>query len=218
MSGPKVLRIKKDVLAKNDEIARANRGRITAAGAVALNFVSSPGAGKTTLLEKTLTTLRGAVPMSVIEGDQETDNDARRIAATGAPVVQVNTASACHLDAAMVDGALSGLGLDGGGIVFIENVGNLVCPASYDLGETAKVAVISVTEGDDKPEKYQKIFRVSQAMVISKTDLLPHVDFDTERAAGLARKLNPDIKVFHVSARTGEGLQGWYDYLLSLVK
>ncbi|MGK7344369.1 MAG: hydrogenase nickel incorporation protein HypB [Candidatus Nitrospinota bacterium M3_3B_026] len=217
MSDLKILRIKKDVLAKNDDIARANRDRLAAAGAVALNFVSSPGAGKTTLLEKTLTALRGSVPMAVIEGDQETDNDARRIAATGAPVVQVNTVSACHLDAAMVDGALSGLS-PGGGIVFIENVGNLVCPASYDLGEAAKIVVISVTEGDDKPEKYPKIFRISKAMVINKIDLLPHVDFDPARAAAFARKMNPDIKIFHVSARTGEGLQGWHDYLLSLVK
>ena len=216
MSDGRVIRVEKDILSKNDDIARLNRSRLAAASIASVNLVSSPGSGKTTLLVKTLKDMKSKARMAVIEGDQETDHDAERIAETGVPVVQINTVSACHLEASMVDRALSGMNLDGVEMLFIENVGNLVCPASYDLGERAKVVVISVTEGDDKPVKYPKMFRVSSAMVISKTDLLPYVDFDVYRAISYARKINPALKIFQLSAKTGEGLEGWYDYLLSL--
>lgn len=216
MSQSRTLRVRKDVLAKNDEAAARNRDRLTDARIATLNLLSSPGAGKTTLLVRTLEDLKGKARAAVIEGDQETDNDARRIAATGARVVQINTVSACHLDASMVGKAMDNLDLSGVELLFIENIGNLVCPASYDLGERMKIAVVSVTEGDDKPVKYPKMFRVCSVMVISKIDLLPHVDFDVERAVENARKMNPDIIVFEVSVKTGEGLSEWYDFILSL--
>jgi len=215
MTGRRVIRVQKDVLAKNEEKAAGNRSRFSAASVSVLNFVSSPGAGKTSLLVKTIDGLRGRARIGVIEGDQETDNDARRIAATGALVTQINTASACHLDASMVDKALDEMSLDGLDMLFIENVGNLVCPASYDLGEDMKVVVMSVTEGDDKPVKYPKMFRACSVMVISKIDLLPHVDFSVARAIENARLTNPDIEVFELSAKTGEGLESWRDYLMS---
>ena len=216
MSERRVVEIRERVLSKNDQIAAGVRAALEAKGVTALNFTSSPGSGKTTLLVRTISDLKGRAEISVLEGDQETDHDARRIAATGAPVLQINTISSCHLDAAMVEGGLRGLWLSPGGFLFIENVGNLVCPASYDLGEAMKVVMLSVTEGADKPAKYPKMFRVADAMVITKTDLLPHVEFDVDECVRFARAVNPKLAVFQVSAKTGEGLDEWYGYLLSL--
>ncbi|MDH5638037.1 MAG: hydrogenase nickel incorporation protein HypB [Nitrospinota bacterium] len=212
----KIIDVKKDVLSKNDEIAAGIRGKLKDKGILALNFISSPGSGKTTLLVKTIEDLKSRIPIAVIEGDQQTDNDAKRIAATGVPVIQINTQSSCHLDAAMVEGALEKLGFVGPGLLFIENVGNLVCPASYDLGEEMKVALVSVTEGEDKPVKYPKAFRSSSAMVITKTDLLPHLDLDMARLLDYSTKVNPALKVFHLSAKSGDGLDDWYGFLLSM--
>ncbi len=213
---PRVIEIRKNVLAKNDEIARENREFFWSNNLAALNFVSSPGAGKTSLLVRTINDLKARVKFAVIEGDQQTDNDAKKIEQTGAPVIQINTVSACHLDADMIKKSLGSLAMDGARYLFIENVGNLVCPASYDLGEMMKVAVMSVTEGEDKPVKYPKMFRVSSALVITKTDLLPYLDFDMDMAVGYALKINPSIRVFKVSVKNGEGLDGWYDFLLTL--
>jgi hydrogenase nickel incorporation protein HypB len=178
-----------------------------------LNLVSSPGAGKTTLLERTIRDLGGAIPLSVIEGDQQTLNDARRIQAAGCRVVQVNTGTACHLDASMIARALQQLEPPGGSVVMIENVGNLVCPALFDLGEWSKVVIASVTEGDDKPIKYPHMFRASGLMVLNKMDLLPHVEFDVDRCIGLARQVNPRIEVLKLSATRGDGLNEWYAWL-----
>ena len=182
-------------------------------GILVLNLMSSPGAGKTTILERTLTDLRGELRMAVIEGDLQTDNDARRVAATGAQAVQINTEGGCHLTASQVRAALESLDLDGLDILFIENVGNLVCPAEFDVGEDFKVTLLSVTEGDDKPEKYPLMFHISAATLLNKIDLLPYVDFNLENASRHARTLNADISLFPVSARTGEGLDAWYDWL-----
>jgi hydrogenase nickel incorporation protein HypB len=201
------------VLAKNDTLAAKNRAWLAGREILALNLVSSPGAGKTTLLERTIRDLRGELPLFVVEGDQATANDGERIRAAGAPVVQVNTGTGCHLEADMVARGLMLLKPGPGAVVVIENVGNLVCPAMFDLGERAKVAILSVTEGDDKPLKYPHIFRASQLMIINKVDLLPHVEFDVERAIADARMINPEIKVLTVSARTGEGLGDWYGWL-----
>jgi len=182
-------------------------------GILVLNLMSSPGAGKTTILERTLTDLRDELRMAVIEGDLQTDNDARRVAATGAQAVQINTEGGCHLTASQVRAALASLDLDGLDILFIENVGNLVCPAEFDVGEDFKVTLLSVTEGDDKPEKYPLMFHISAATLLNKIDLLPYVDFNLENASRHARTLNADISLFPVSARTGEGLAAWYDWL-----
>ncbi len=199
------------VLAKNDGLAARNRAWLAARGITALNLMSSPGAGKTTLLERTIAETHRAV--SVIEGDQETLFDAERIRAAGARAVQVNTGAGCHLDAAMVGRALEQLQPERDSIVFIENVGNLVCPALFDLGELRKVVVISVTEGDDKPLKYPHMFAAADLVVVNKTDLLPYVDFDVERLSADARKLNPDVQVVPVSAKTGENLAAWLSWL-----
>jgi hydrogenase nickel incorporation protein HypB len=212
----RVLEIQKNVLAKNDEIARENREFFRSKGLAALNFVSSPGAGKTSLLVRTINDMKARVKFAVIEGDQQTDNDAKKIEQTGAQVVQINTVSSCHLDADMIKKSLGSLDMDGARYLFIENVGNLVCPASYDLGEMMKVAVMSVTEGEDKPVKYPKMFRVSSALVITKTDLLPYLDFDMEMAVDYALKVNPAIRVFKASVKNGEGLEDWYKFLLTL--
>lgn len=211
----KTLEIRKNVLAKNDETARENREYFLSKGLTALNFVSSPGAGKTSLLVRTINDLKTRVKFAVIEGDQQTDNDAKKIEQTGAQVVQINTVSSCHLDADMIKKSLGSLDMDGAKYLFIENVGNLVCPASYDLGEMMKVAVMSVTEGEDKPVKYPKMFRVSSALVITKTDLLPYLDFDVEMAVDYALKINPAIRVFKVSVKNGDGLEDWYKFLLT---
>jgi hydrogenase nickel incorporation protein HypB len=208
-----VIRLEREVLARNNSIAERVRGWLAGRGVLALNLVSSPGAGKTTLLERTIRDLGAEVPLSVIEGDQQTLNDARRIQAAGCRVVQVNTGTACHLDASMVARALQQLDPPGGSVVMIENVGNLVCPALFDLGEWSKVVIASVTEGDDKPIKYPHMFRASGLMVLNKMDLLPHVEFDVDRCIGLARQVNPRIEVLKLSATRGDGLNEWYAWL-----
>ncbi len=205
--------LERAVLAKNDEGAAHNRRWLEGRGILALNLVSAPGAGKTTLLERTLVDLKSELPFAVIEGDQETLNDAERIRATGCAAVQINTGAGCHLDAAMVARGLESLALKQASVVMIENVGNLVCPALFDLGEQARVAVLSVAEGEDKPVKYPYLFRSSQLMLLNKIDLLPHVRFSVERCIAYARRVNPAITVMAVSATTGEGLAPWYDWL-----
>ena len=180
---------------------------------LALNLMSSPGAGKTTLLERTLADLKNEFKMAVIEGDVQTNNDARRVAATGAQALQINTDGGCHLDSSMVLEAVNKMNLEGVDILFIENVGNLVCPAEFSVGEDYKVTILSVAEGDDKPEKYPLIFAESRVMLLNKIDLLPYVDFNLERASNFARSLNKEIEIFPVSAKTGEGLDKWYDWL-----
>jgi hydrogenase nickel incorporation protein HypB len=209
-----LVRIERDILAKNDAYAHENRHRLSEAGVFAINLVSSPGSGKTTLLVKTIELLKSRVPVAVIEGDQETSLDADRIRATGVPSVQINTGRGCHLDAHMVGHALDDLALKPSLILFIENVGNLVCPAGFDLGEALKIAILSVTEGDDKPLKYPDAFAASSAMVLSKIDLLPHVDFDIARCIAHARAINPDIAVWQLSARSGAGMTAWVDWLM----
>ena len=203
----------RNVLEANEKLADQVRARLDAGKILALNLISSPGAGKTTLLERTLADLSGEFRMAVIEGDLQTDNDARRVAATGAQAVQINTEGGCHLNSSMILQALDNLSLEGLDILFIENVGNLVCPVEFDCGEDAKIALLSVAEGDDKPEKYPLLFNLARAMVLNKTDLLPHVDFDVQRARNFATHLNRDLAIFEVSCRNGQGLDGWYDWL-----
>lgn len=203
----------RNILEANEKIAAEIRADLAQRGILALNLISSPGAGKTSLLERTLHDLAGEFKMAVIEGDLQTDNDARRVAATGAQAVQINTDGGCHLNGNLVRAALAKLNLDGLDILFIENVGNLVCPVEFDCGEDAKVAILSVTEGDDKPEKYPLLFHLAAAMILNKIDLLPYVDFDVARACAFARKLNANLAIFELSCRTGQGLDGWYDWL-----
>ena len=210
-----LVRIERDILAKNDSYARENRHRLADAGVFALNLVSSPGSGKTTLLVKSVELLKGIRPVAVIEGDQQTSIDADRVRATGVPTVQINTGRGCHLDAHMVGHAFDELPLPHGSVLFIENVGNLVCPAGFDLGEAHKVAILSVTEGDDKPLKYPDAFAAASAMILSKIDLLPHVDFDVASCIEHARAINPDIEVLKVSSRSGEGLHAWIDWIVN---
>lgn len=209
----RMIRVERDILSRNDAHARANRARLAAAGQFALNLVSSPGSGKTTLLVRTIRDLAGALPVAVIEGDQQTSNDAERIRATGVAAIQINTGKGCHLDAHMVGHALEALPLARGGLVFIENVGNLVCPAGFDLGEAHKVVVLSVTEGEDKPLKYPDMFARSGLMLLNKSDLLPHLDFDLAACIRNARRVNPDIDILPVSARTGEGMPAFYAWI-----
>jgi hydrogenase nickel incorporation protein HypB len=205
--------VETDILAKNDRLAAANRRLFADKGIFVLNLVSSPGSGKTTILERTLRDLGGTIRSAVIEGDQQTDNDARRIAATGVPVRQINTGAGCHLDAHMVGHAMEELPLDAVDLLFIENVGNLVCPAAFDLGEAHKVVVLSVTEGEDKPLKYPQMFHAARVMLLNKIDLLPHLDFDVEKCLAMARRISPGIRIFQLSARTGEGMKEWYQWL-----
>jgi len=207
--------VETDILSKNNRLARENRNLFFRKGVFVLNLVSSPGSGKTTILERTLRDLQQKFRFAVIEGDQQTDNDAVRIAATGVPVRQVNTGAGCHLDAHMVSHTLHEFELDSLDILLIENVGNLVCPASFDLGENHKVVVLSVTEGEDKPLKYPAMFHNADVMLLNKVDLLPHVDFDAEKCKEMARKVNPDILIFDVSSKTGEGMEAWYQWLAS---
>jgi hydrogenase nickel incorporation protein HypB len=211
----RIIQLEQDILSKNNAYAAANRTRFNAAGILALNLVSSPGSGKTTLLVKTIEMLKGELPVAVVEGDQQTSNDADRIRATGVPAIQINTGKGCHLDAHMVGHAADHLEPAPGSVVFIENVGNLVCPAAFDLGEAHRVVVVSVTEGEDKPLKYPDMIASSQLMLISKIDLLPHIDFDVAALAANARKINPGIKVLKVSARTGEGMDAWANFIRS---
>ncbi len=211
----RLVQIEQDILGKNNAFAAANRARFNAAGILALNLVSSPGSGKTTLLVKTIEHLKGELPVAVVEGDQQTSNDADRIRATGVPAIQINTGKGCHLDAHMVGHAADRLDPAPGSVVFIENVGNLVCPALFDLGEAHRVVVFSVTEGEDKPLKYPDMVASSQLMLVSKIDLLPHIDFDAAALIANARKINPGIKVLKVSARTGEGMEAWANFIRS---
>ena len=208
-----MIEIETDILSKNDAYARTNRSRLAGLATLALNLVSSPGSGKTTLLCRTIADIAGRYPVAVIEGDQQTTNDADRIRATGAPAVQVNTGKGCHLDAHMVGHAIDHLALQPFGVLFIENVGNLVCPAAFDLGETAKVAILSVTEGEDKPLKYPDMFAAARLVLINKTDLAPHCDADLDLCEANARRVNPDVEILRVSARTGEGMDAWLQWI-----
>lgn len=205
--------IVRNILEANEKQAQEIRAEMAERGILVLNLISSPGAGKTTLLEKTLAALSPQYRMAVIEGDLQTDNDARRVAASGCQAVQINTEGGCHLNSALVGAALEKLDLDNLDILFIENVGNLVCPVEFDCGEDAKVAILSVAEGDDKPEKYPLLFHLAKAMVLNKTDLLPYVEFNRSRAEGSARKLNSALEIFQLSCRTGEGMDNWLDWL-----
>ena len=209
-----LIEIEESILSKNDLYAEANRRRFADQRLLALNLVSSPGAGKTTLLVETVRAIRDKVSVGVIEGDQETANDADRIRATGVEAVQINTGRGCHLDAHMVGHALDDLPLLSGGVVFIENVGNLVCPAAFDLGEAAKVVILSVTEGDDKPLKYPDMFAAAGLMILSKIDLLDHVDFDPGKALERARRINPQLHCLRLSARDGNGMAQWLDWII----
>jgi hydrogenase nickel incorporation protein HypB len=203
----------RNLLEANDAIAAQLKTLFRERGVLVLNLISSPGAGKTSLLERTLADLGQELRMAVIEGDLQTDNDARRVAATGAQAVQINTGGGCHLTGAMVLDALSRIDMQGLDILFIENVGNLVCPVEFDCGEDHKIALLSVAEGDDKPEKYPLLFNLAAAMLLNKVDLLPYVDFSLERAEHFARKLNAGLAVFPVSCRNGQGLDAWYAWL-----
>jgi hydrogenase nickel incorporation protein HypB len=209
----RAVKVEQDILAKNNDYARGNRRHFAERGIFAVNLVSSPGSGKTTLLVKTIEALKGEMATAVIEGDQQTSQDADRIRATGAPAVQINTGKGCHLDAHMVGHALEKLPLADDSTLFIENVGNLVCPAAFDLGEAHKVAILSVTEGEDKPIKYPDMFQAASVMVLNKIDLLPYLNFDVEQAIAYARRVNPAIEVLRVSATSGEGMAGWLDWL-----
>ena len=231
MSQARAIRLEADVLGANQRIADANRAHFAGHGVIAYNLVSSPGSGKTTLLCATIEALKvraPGLPVGVIEGDQQTTNDADRIRATGAPAIQINTGKGCHLDAPMIAEAFARLPLHGHhhhhghdhahaadpSLLMIENVGNLVCPAMWDLGERAKIAILSVTEGEDKPVKYPDMFAAARLMVLTKVDLLPHLDFDVAQCIAYAQRVNPDIEVLLVSARTGVGMDAWLDWLL----
>ncbi|MCE4536977.1 hydrogenase nickel incorporation protein HypB [Pelomonas sp. P7] len=229
MSQARTVKLEADILGENRRIAKRNRQHFEAHGVTALNLLSSPGSGKTTLLCATIEALKrraAAVEVAVIEGDQQTSFDADRIRATGAPAIQVNTGKGCHLDAPMVAEAFAqlhshdhhhhhhGHGEATGSLLFIENVGNLVCPALWDLGEAAKVVVLSVTEGEDKPLKYPDMFAVAELMLLNKVDLLPHLSFDVQRCIDMARRVNPTLQVIQLSATTGEGMDAWLDWLL----
>lgn len=212
--GPgELIELEARILAKNDALAARNRAWFAGREILALNLASSPGAGKTTLLERTIRDLRDEAALFVIEGDQATANDGERIRRAGAPAVQVNTGTGCHLEADMIAQGLAELRPSAGAIVMIENVGNLVCPAMFDLGEHAKVVILSVTEGEDKPLKYPHMFQSSSLMILNKIDLLPHLDFDVAQAVANAREVNPDIEIIKVSAKSGEGLDQWYAWI-----
>ena len=213
MSQSRMVAIEQDILSKNNAYASANRRRLADLGILALNLVSSPGSGKTTLLTATLASLGKQHPLAVIEGDQQTSNDAERIRATGVPAVQINTGKGCHLDAHMVGHALDSLPLQADSVLFIENVGNLVCPAAFDLGEAHKVAILSVTEGEDKPIKYPDMFAAADLMVLNKIDLLPYVPFDTDRCIDHARQVNPAMEIISVSALRGDGMDTWLEWI-----
>ena len=213
MSQSRMVQVEQDILAKNNAYAAENRRYFDERGIFALNVVSGPGAGKTTLLVRTIELLKDEVAISVVEGDQQTSNDAARIRATGVPALQINTGKGCHLDGHMVGHAIARLRPADGSLFLIENVGNLVCPAAFDLGEHHKVAILSVTEGEDKPLKYPDMFRAADVMLLSKCDLLPHLDFDADLAEANARRVNPDLTVFRVSAARGEGMSAWVDWI-----
>ncbi len=214
-AGGKTVRLEHDLLARNNRLAEGNRSAFASRGVLAINVLSAPGSGKTTLLERTIRdrALAGGPRVDVIEGDQATEYDAERVRGAGARAVQVNTGAGCHLDASMIERAAAELDSPRGSTVFIENVGNLVCPALFDLGEHAKVVVVSVTEGDDKPAKYPHAMRASALLLINKVDLLPYVQFDVERCTRLAREVNPALRVLLVSATRGDGLDAWHAWL-----
>lgn len=209
--------LERDVLHKNDLMAERNRGFFEARYITALNLVSSPGSGKTTLLEATIKSMKEELSLYIIEGDQQTMNDANRIAAAGAPVVQVNTGKGCHLDSDMIHRSIDRLNPVEGSVLFIENVGNLVCPSMFDLGETARIVIMSVTEGEDKPLKYPNMFETSQVCIINKIDLLPYLKYDLGKAKQFAKQINPGLEFLEVSAQTGEGMEAWFDWLKSHV-
>ncbi|GLR90076.1 hypothetical protein GCM10007857_67900 [Bradyrhizobium iriomotense] len=213
MSSDRIIQVERDILGKNDRLAAENRARFRADDVLAFNLVSSPGAGKTSLLVRAMSDLMDSFMIGVIEGDQHTSHDAERIRATGVPAIQVNTGKGCHLDAAMVGEAYERLRWPSGGILFIENVGNLVCPAAFDLGEACKIVVLSTTEGEDKPLKYPDMFASSSLMLINKIDLAPVLDFDLARTIEYARRVNPKIEALTVSARTGEGFPAFYAWI-----
>src|SRR5690349_17633648 len=212
-----VIDLQEDILGANDALAAENRRALAERGVLAVNLMSSPGSGKTTLLVRTLTDVGAELGMAVVEGDQETLLDAERIGATGARVVQVNTGGGCHLDAMMLARAMATLAPARGSVLVVENVGNLVCPALFDLGEAARVVIMSVTEGADKPLKYPHMFRTADLVLLTKIDLLPYVDFDVARWVGYARRARPGVTVLEVSATRGDGLDGWYDWLRGLL-
>ncbi len=207
------IEIETDVLSRNNLLAERNRGFFEAKNIFAFNMMSSPGSGKTSLLERTIKDLKGKIPLYIIEGDQQTMNDAERIGNAGAPVIQVNTGNGCHLDADMINKAIKKLKIKENSLVFIENVGNLVCPSLFDLGENNRVVIMSVTEGEDKPIKYPTMFEKANICIINKIDLLPYLQYDLEAAKKYALRVNHHLKFIEVSATTGEGMQKWYDYL-----
>jgi hydrogenase nickel incorporation protein HypB len=215
-SHQKVINLNLDILSANNLTAAMNRRFFEGRKVLCLNVVSSPGSGKTTILEKTITQLIASKKLYVIEGDQQTMLDAERIEKTGAPAIQINTGSGCHLDANMIESALKKMDVDSNSVLFIENVGNLVCPAMFDLGEHKRVVVISVTEGEDKPLKYPYMFQTSHLCIINKSDLLPYVDFRTEELIKNARTVNPDLEFISLSAKTGDGMNLWYDWITKL--
>lgn len=213
MSQARMVKIERDILEKNNRYATANRRYLSERGVLALNLVSSPGSGKTTLLVKTIQMLRDKIPMAVIEGDQQTDHDAARIRATGVPAIQINTGKGCHLDAHMIGHALQQLSLQSNSLLFIENVGNLVCPSGFDLGEAHKVVILSVTEGEDKPLKYPDMFHAAGLMLLNKCDLLPYLSFDVNLAIEYAHRVNPELPAIQMSAAQSSGMPGWIDWL-----
>jgi hydrogenase nickel incorporation protein HypB len=213
VSQERMVAIERDILSKNDAYARDNRRALAAKGVFALNFVSSPGSGKTALLARTIEALKGRLAVSVIEGDQQTSNDAERIRATGAPAIQINTGKGCHLDAHMVGHAIETLDPEPNSALFIENVGNLVCPAGFDLGEAHKVVVLSVTEGEDKPLKYPDMFVAADLLLLNKSDLLPYLEFDVGLCLANALRINPGLQTLVVSAKTGEGLAAFIAWI-----
>jgi len=215
LSQSRMVQIEQDILGKNNAYAAQNRALLAARGIFAINLVSSPGSGKTTLLIRTIEGLQGKIPLAVIEGDQQTSFDAERIRATGVPAIQINTGKGCHLDAHMVGHALEKLNLVDHGLLFIENVGNLVCPASFDLGEAHKVVILSVTEGEDKPLKYPDMFAAADLMLLNKVDLLPYISFDVQKCIAYAQRVNSRIRVILTSATSGEGMDEWLEWLLA---
>jgi len=213
LSQARTIRIERDILAKNAAFAAVNRARLQRLGTLALNLVSSPGSGKTSLLVRTISDLGKHWPIAVIEGDQQTSHDAERIRATGVQAIQINTGKGCHLDAHMVGHAMDELDLSANGLLFIENVGNLVCPAAFDLGEAHKIVVLSTTEGEDKPLKYPDMFVAADHMLLNKCDLLPHLDFNVQACVEAARRVNPQMDILTLSARTGAGMAGFASWI-----
>ena len=213
ISQARIVKIERDILTKNNQHAAQNRRYLSEHGIFALNLVSSPGSGKTTLLVKTIQMLREMLPIAVIEGDQQTDHDAARIRATGVPVIQINTGKGCHLDAHMVGRAMQQLPLQHNSLLLIENVGNLVCPSNFDLGEAHKVVILSVTEGEDKPLKYPDMFRAASLMLLNKCDLLPYLSFDVDLALEYAHRIHSELPVIQVSATQGSGMPAWVDWI-----